>query len=140
MKDRPTGHRRVALLTVLASVVFGAVVGVAVAQRHYHEISGVHHGFVHGVDTRDNHYTARVDSPYANHNYCVVGDAEAGFYHTFHHVTYGTDRCDDYNRDHYRAWWHECRGIAGVDQDGQLNGHTHLSHNYYAEPCKVWNA
>jgi hypothetical protein len=47
---------------------------------------------------------------------------------------------NDYNRDHFRPWWHECRGIAGVDQDGHLDGHTQYAHNFYAEPCKLSNA
>ncbi len=88
--------------------------GAAIARRHYHEYNWIHHGLVHGEGTRDNHYTARVDSPWLSTN--------------------------DYNRDHFRAWWHECRGIAGVDQDGHLDGHTQYAHNFYAEPCKLSNA
>lgn len=132
---------RLLLVAVLGATSLGAIVGVAHAQRHYHTYNSIAHGVVHGSDTRDNNFHARVDSPFGGTNYCLLGD-EGTFpwYHDSYHTTVGTDRCNDYNRDHYRGYWNECRSMAAVAHSSRLGAHTHLAHNYYAAPCRLYNA
>jgi hypothetical protein len=114
-------------------------VGVAYAQWHYHVYNSIAHGVVHGSNTRDNHFHARVDSPHGGTNYCLLGN-EGDWYHDRYHTTSGTNLCNDYNRDHWRGYWNECRAHAGTAHSSQLSEHIHYAHNWYDYSCRLYNA
>lgn len=61
MPKRKNRLRRLPLVSaVVASLLFGSLVGVAAA-THWHSTSGLWHGFVHFSSTTDGHFAARVD-------------------------------------------------------------------------------
>jgi len=52
--------RRAVVLALLASLAFGALVRVAIAETdNYHSIAGVWHGFVHGESKTDGSFHSR---------------------------------------------------------------------------------
>ena len=114
-------------MLLACSFSFGAIVTVAFAD-HYHTTC-VPHGFVHGDDTNDGSFFARVETG------CGGATRRCGLY------TYGgfdgdqtvgvTSLCNAWSRT-FGASYSECASTSHTWFSGVFADHVHKAHNYCA--------
>lgn len=115
---------------VLASVL-GIVVGVSAAlpgeaPAGHWDVTCNGHGFVHGEDTNDGSFFARVDSGPCN------GSSQCNLYQFGSALGYAASApgqtCNNWSRNYGN--YQECPGWANVSLSGHFSLHRHNAHNW----------
>ena len=114
-------------MLLACSFSFGAIVTVAFAD-HYHTTC-VPHGFVHGDDTNDGSFFARVETG------CGGATRRCGLY-TYggfdgDQTVGGTSLCNAWSRT-FGASYSECASTSHTWFSGVFADHVHKAHNYCA--------
>lgn len=114
------------LLSLFASFSFGAITKVALA-GHYHTAC-VPHGFVHGSDTNDGSFFARIEYG------CGTGVRRCAIYNYGQwrgdQTVTGTSTCNAWSRTF--GDFVECASTAHVWYSGVFADHVHKAHNWCA--------